>query len=62
MDVAIASVTLSSPYLHHRDPLLKVQLIVPLPCLRDAGDCHHHLALDTLDLGIADNLEHEKST
>jgi hypothetical protein len=62
MDVAIASVTLSSPYLHHRDPLLKVQLIMHLPCLMDAGDCHHHLALGALDLGVADNLEHEKLT
>jgi hypothetical protein len=47
--------------MHHRDPLLKVHLILPLPCPRSVGDYHCHPVLDALVLDEADGLEHENS-
>jgi hypothetical protein len=57
VDVAITTVHIVAPSLHHRDPLSETYLILPSSYLRSTGNCRFHPMLDALGLDEADDLE-----
>jgi hypothetical protein len=57
VDVAVTTVHIVTPSLHHRDPLSEIYLILPSSCLRSAENCRFHPMLDALGLNEADDLE-----
>jgi hypothetical protein len=57
VDVAVTTVPLVAPSLHHRYPLSEIYLILSSSCLRSTRSHRYHPMLDAHGLGKADDLE-----